>query len=61
MLQKDIYDPVLTAQLSNGFSVKGLIPNYLPSDSESRGYATYLEWANLDIYSRGQAAISQCG
>ncbi len=32
VLQKDIYDPVLTAQLSNGFAVKGLIPNYLPSD-----------------------------
>ncbi len=25
----------LTAQLSNGFAVKGLIPNYLPSDVES--------------------------
>ncbi|TVQ01768.1 MAG: GNAT family N-acetyltransferase [Planctomycetaceae bacterium] len=42
------YDPVLTAQLSNGFSVRGLIPNYLPDDKESCGYATYLEWTNLD-------------
>ncbi len=48
VLEKGIFDPVLTAQLSNGFSVKGLIPNYLPSDSQSRGYATYLEWTNLD-------------
>lgn len=48
VLGKGIYDPVLTAQLANGFSVKGLIPNYLPSDDESCGYATYLEWTNLD-------------
>ncbi len=48
VLEKAIYDRVLTAQLSNGFAVKGLIPNYLPSDHESRGYATYLEWSNLD-------------
>ncbi len=51
VLEKMIYDPVLTAQLSNGFAVKGLIPNYIPSDVESCGYATYLEWANLDYVS----------
>ena len=48
VMDKSLYDPVLTAQVSNGFILKGLIPNYLPSDSESRGYATFLEWANLD-------------
>ncbi len=48
VLEKAIYDPVLTAQLSNGFTVKGLIPDYLPTDHESGGYATYLEWTNLD-------------
>ena len=48
VMNKSLYDPVLTAQVSNGFILKGLIPNYLPSDSESRGYATFLEWANLD-------------
>ncbi len=50
--EKAIYDPVLTAQISNGFSVQGLIPNYLPGDEESCGYATFLEWNNLD-YARG--------
>ncbi len=39
-------DPVLTAQLSNGFALQGLIPDYLPSDHDSRGYATFLEWRN---------------
>ncbi|MCC7338282.1 MAG: GNAT family N-acetyltransferase [Pirellulaceae bacterium] len=48
VLEKAIFDPVLTAQLSNGFSVKGLIADYLPSDTQSCGYATYLEWINLD-------------
>ncbi len=48
VLEKRLYDPVLTAQLSNGFVLQGLIPDYLPSDAESRGYATYLEWRNLD-------------
>jgi len=48
VVQKSLFDPVLTAQLSNGFAVEGLIPNYLPTDSESRGYATFLEWKNLD-------------
>ncbi len=46
--EKSLYDSVLTAQLSNGFALQGLIPNYLPSDSASRGYATFLEWRNLD-------------
>jgi len=51
VIDKSLYDPVLTAQQSNGFSVQGLIPNYLPSDTESRGYATHLEWKNLDYVS----------
>lgn len=46
--EKAIYDPVLTTQLANGFALQGLIPNYFPSDEDSRGYATFLEWLNLD-------------
>ena len=48
VMRKSLYDPVLTAQVSNGFVLKGLIPNYLPSDKASLGYATFLEWTNLD-------------
>ncbi len=44
----DLYDPVLTPQLANGFVIKGLISGYLESDSDSAGYATHLEWTNLD-------------
>ena len=48
VMDKSLVDPVLTTQLANGFVLKQLIPDYFPSDSESRGYATHLEWANLD-------------
>ncbi|MFG0288481.1 MAG: GNAT family N-acetyltransferase [Rhodopirellula sp. JB044] len=48
VLEKNVYDPVLTAQLSNGFVVRGLTANYLPSDTESCGYATHAIWTNLE-------------
>ncbi|BDQ03335.1 bifunctional GNAT family N-acetyltransferase/carbon-nitrogen hydrolase family protein [Ignavibacterium sp.] len=48
VINKDIYDPVLTSQLANGFVLKRIIPQYLTSDEESDGYATLLEWSNID-------------
>ena len=36
------------AKRLDGFVLRGLIPNYFPSDEASRGYATHLEWTNLD-------------
>ncbi len=47
---KAIYDPVLTAQLANGFVLKRLIRNYMDADEESEGYATLLEWTNIDYH-----------
>jgi predicted amidohydrolase/GNAT superfamily N-acetyltransferase len=47
--RKQLVDPVLTAQMSNGFALKGLIPGYLPEDVDSAGFATHLEWVNLDL------------
>ncbi len=44
---KEIHDPVLTFQLANDFHIKKVIPNYLPEDVESRGYAVLLEWNNI--------------
>ncbi len=51
-------DPVLGFQLRNGFEVKGVLPNYLPSDRESMGYAAHLVWLNPKYRSsvRTQAA-----
>lgn len=44
---KDIYDPILSFQLSNGFEVKRLLKAYMPQDKDSRGYATLLQWHNI--------------
>src|SRR5690606_8569857 len=45
--RKEIYDPILTFQLSNDFEVKRVLKAYLPQDKESQGYATLLEWFNI--------------
>jgi predicted amidohydrolase/ribosomal protein S18 acetylase RimI-like enzyme len=48
VMSKELFDPVLTTQVSNGFVLKRLIADYLVTDAESQGYAAFLEWANLD-------------
>jgi len=48
VMNKELIDPVLTTQVSNGFVLKRLIPGYLDADSDSRGFAAFLEWVNLD-------------
>ncbi len=45
--RKEIYDPILTFQLSNDFEVKRVLKGYIPEDKESQGYATLLEWFNI--------------
>lgn len=44
---KEIYDPTLTFQMSNNFHVKKILNNYLPGDTESKEFATLLEWNNI--------------
>ncbi len=44
---KEIYDPVLSFQLSNEFHVKKVLKNYLPEDVQSAEYATLLQWDNV--------------
>jgi len=46
VVRKDLRDPVLTAQLANGFSIREVLKDYLPSDKESCGYAVFMEWLN---------------
>ncbi|MGD6957874.1 GNAT family N-acetyltransferase [Rossellomorea aquimaris] len=43
-----IYDPVLSFQLLNGFTLMRINPNYLPDDKRSHKYATLMEWNNVD-------------
>lgn len=48
VINKAIYDPVLTVQIANGFVLKRIIKEYMESDTQSVGYATLLEWTNID-------------
>jgi len=41
-----VRDTVLNFQLRNGFELLGVLPNYLPSDAQSKGYAAHLAWRN---------------
>jgi len=46
VVAKDLKDPVLTAQIANGFAIRMVLRNYLPSDKESCGHAVCMEWLN---------------
>jgi len=48
VVRKQIRDSTLTAQLANGFAIRRLLPGYLPTDTESCGYAVLMEWLNPD-------------
>jgi len=44
---KEIYDQVLTFQLSNDFHVIRVLNNYMPEDEQSKEFATLLQWVNV--------------
>ncbi|MGV3528280.1 MAG: GNAT family N-acetyltransferase [Flavisolibacter sp.] len=44
---QEIYDKVLSFQLSNDFHVKKILKGYMPEDTQSREYAVLLEWINI--------------
>lgn len=43
-----IYDPVLSFQLLQGFTIKRINTSYLPDDIASASAATLMEWNNVD-------------
>jgi predicted amidohydrolase/GNAT superfamily N-acetyltransferase len=45
--EKEIHDPTLSFQMSNGFEVKQVLKAYLPEDNQSMGFATLLQWHNM--------------
>ena len=45
---KEIHDPVLNFQLSNGFELLKVVPGYLGADKHSCGYGVLLKWNNPD-------------
>lgn len=57
--KKEIYDPVLTFQLSNDFHVRKVMTNYLPNDEESKHFACLLQWDNIYYQPPTQEFIPQ--
>jgi predicted amidohydrolase/ribosomal protein S18 acetylase RimI-like enzyme len=45
--ERELYDPVLTFQLSNDFHVRNILDDYWPEDHHSKGNAVLLEWINI--------------
>ncbi|MFC2113806.1 bifunctional GNAT family N-acetyltransferase/carbon-nitrogen hydrolase family protein [Bacteroidota bacterium] len=54
---KEIYDPVLSFQLSNEFHVRKVLTGYMPGDKSSKEFATLLEWNNI-YYTRSRNVIN---
>lgn len=48
VMNHHIYDPVLTFQVMNGFTLKRINARYLTDDRASMAYATLMEWNNVD-------------
>lgn len=54
----DLDDPVLRFQLREGVQFCGVIPDYLPTDVESCGYAALIVWLNSDFRIAGKRAVA---
>ena len=52
-------DPTMSFQLRNGFEFIGLLPRYVPSDTESMGYAAHLVWRNPDRHDQPRTPTPQ--
>ena len=48
VLAKKIRDPVMSFQIRQGFKFLGLLPEYVPLDRESMGYASHMIWHNIE-------------
>lgn len=57
--KKEIFDHVLTFQLSNDFHVRKVMTNYLPNDEESRHFACLMQWDNIYYQPPSQDFIPQ--
>jgi len=51
---QNIYDPVLTFQMMNGFRVMRINRDYLPDDKQSATFATLMEWNNIEYHAKSK-------
>jgi predicted amidohydrolase/ribosomal protein S18 acetylase RimI-like enzyme len=59
VVAKELRDPTVNAQLANGFTIRRVLPGYLPSDEESHGHAILMEWINPNYVPAGDRALAQ--
>ena len=57
--KKQVRDLVLSFQLRNGFEIIGVLPEYMPADRESLGYAVHMVWRNPKIPSDRPGSMSK--
>ena len=61
VVAKELTDPVLTAQLANGFVIRTVLRKYLPLDAESGGNAVLMELLNpLYVPKEGPELADKC-
>lgn len=60
-IEQQVQDPVIKFQLRNGFEVIGVLKNYLPTDTASKGYATHMIWYNPTYHAEHLRRRSQPG
>jgi GNAT superfamily N-acetyltransferase len=49
VVRRELRDPTLSFQLSQGFRVLAVVPGYLRTDPESLGHAAVIEWINAGV------------
>jgi predicted amidohydrolase/ribosomal protein S18 acetylase RimI-like enzyme len=57
VVHKELKDPVLTSQLAQGFAIRGVFRDYLPSDTESAGCAVFMEWLNPEHHPEAAPSV----
>jgi hypothetical protein len=48
VVARDLHDPTLSFQMSNGFTVRGLLENYLEDEADD-GWAALIVWENPEL------------
>jgi len=46
VVDKKLRDPVMSFQIQQGFEPQGILPDYIPTDRESLGFASLMFWTN---------------
>ncbi len=59
VVQDRVRDGTLSFQLRNGYTMIGLLENYLPKDAESAGWAAHLIWRNPQQAEHPEVARAQ--